>query len=163
VAMALGAVDYFVKPVNHDALLGWLVHHSLVPPLSDRVTNALVIDDDPATLAVVGQTLQRHGIRVVDATNGLDGLRLAQAHTFDLIICDLRMPGLDGFSVIAALHDDPTTRDVPVLVLTSQDLTPADRDRLAGKALAVISKRDATQTDLQDWIHRITELTAITR
>ena len=163
VGMALGAVDYFVKPVNHDALLGWLVHHSLIPPLSGRTTNVLVIDDDPATLAVFGQTLQRHGIRVVEVTNGLDGLRLARAHTFDLIICDLLMPGLDGFTVIAALHDDPATRNVPVLVLTAQDLTQADRDRLAGKTLAVVSRRDATPADLQDWMHRITELTAITR
>jgi CheY-like chemotaxis protein/nitrogen-specific signal transduction histidine kinase len=161
VGMALGAVDYFVKPVNHDALLGWLVHHGLIPPLTDHTTNVLVIDDDPAVLAVLGQTLQRQGLRVVDATNGLDGLRLARAHPFDLIICDLLMPGLDGFTVIAALHDDPATRDVPVLVLTGQDLTQTDRDRLAGKTLAVISKRDATSADLQDWLHRITELTSI--
>jgi signal transduction histidine kinase/CheY-like chemotaxis protein len=163
VGMALGAVDYFVKPVQHDALLGWLVHHDFIPPLSDRTINVLVIDDDPATLAVVGQTLQRQGIQVVDAGNGLDGLRLAQAHTFDLIICDLLMPGLDGFTVIAALHDDPATRNVPVLVLTAQDLTQDDRNRLAGKTLAIISKEDVTPTDLQDWMHRITDITAITR
>jgi CheY-like chemotaxis protein len=42
---------------------------------------------------------------VVDAANGSDGLRLARAHPFDLIICDLLMPGIDGFTVIAALRD----------------------------------------------------------
>ena len=164
VGMALGAVDYFVKPVNHDALLAWLVHHSLIPPLSDHTINVLVIDDDPATLAVVGQTLQRAGHpggrrRPTAST----GCAWPAATPFDLIICDLLMPGLDGFTVIAALHDDPATRNVPVLVLTAHDLTQADRDRLAGKTLAVISKGDAAPADLQDWMHRITELTAITR
>jgi len=163
VGVALGAVDYFVKPVQHDALLGWLVHHSFIPPLDDHTINVLVIDDDPATLAVVTQTLQRQGVQVIDAANGTDGLRLARAHTFDLIICDLLMPGIDGFTVIAALHDDPATRNVPVLVLTSQDLTQNDRNRLAGKTLAIIAKGGETPADLQEWIHRITEITAITR
>jgi CheY-like chemotaxis protein len=99
----------------------------------------------------------------VDATNGLDGLRLARSHPFDLIICDLRMPGIDGFTVIAALHDDPATRNIPVLVLTAQDLTQADRNRLAGKTLAVISKGDATPAELHNWMQRITELTHLTR
>ncbi|GAA0954434.1 response regulator [Virgisporangium aurantiacum] len=163
VGVALGAVDYLVKPVQHDALLGWLVHHSVVPPLDGHTINVLVIDDDPATLAVVTQTLQRQGVQVVDAANGTDGLRLARAHTFDLIICDLLMPGIDGFTVIAALHDDPATRNVPVLVLTSHDLTQNDRNRLSGKTLAIITKGGQTPADLQDWIHRITELSSITR
>jgi signal transduction histidine kinase/CheY-like chemotaxis protein len=161
VGVALGAVDYFVKPVQHDALLGWLIHHSFIPPLDDHTVNVLVIDDDPAALAVVAQTLQRQGVRVIDAVNGTDGLRLARAHTFDLIICDLLMPGIDGFTVIAALHDDPATRNVPVLVLTSQDLTRHDRNRLAGKTLAVIAKGGETPADLQHWIHRLTDITAV--
>ena len=163
VGVALGAVDYFVKPVQHDALLGWLVHHSFVPPLDGHTINVLVIDDDPATLAVVTQTLQRQGVQVVDAADGTNGLRLAHAHTFDLIICDLLMPGIDGFTVITALHDDPATRNVPVLVLTSHDLTQNDRNRLAGKTLAILNKGGQTPADLQDWIHRIAELTTITR
>jgi len=162
VGVALGAVDCFVKPVQHDAMLGWLVHHGFIPPLSNRTVNVLVIDDDPATLAVVGQLLQRQGIRAVDAVDGLDGLRLARAHTFDLIICDLFMPGLDGFGVIAALHDDPVTREIPVLVLTSQDLTQNDRNRLSGKTLAVIAKGEAASAELQDWMRHITDLTTIT-
>lgn len=163
VGVALGAVDYLVKPVQHDALLGWLAHHSFIPPLDDHTITVLTIDDDPATTAVVTQTLQRQGVHVVAAANGTDGLRLARAHTFDLIICDLLMPGIDGFTVIAALHDDPATRNVPVLVLTSQDLTQHDRNRLAGKTLAIIAKGGETPADLQNWIHRITEITTITR
>jgi signal transduction histidine kinase/CheY-like chemotaxis protein len=160
VGLALGAVDYFVKPVNHGALLAWLAHHGFIPPLSDRSTNVLVIDDDPATIAVVRQTLSRQGIGVAEAANGLDGLRLARAHPFDLIICDLLMPGLDGYTVIAALHDDPATEHTPVLVLTAQDLTAADRSRLDGKTLAVVSKGGTAVTDIQRWVERISELTA---
>ena len=49
------------------------------------------------------------------------------------------MPGIDGFDLIAALHDDPRTSDIPVVVLTAHDLT-ADASRLAGKAHAVVAK-----------------------
>ena len=53
-------------------------------------------------------------------------------------------------------------RTVPVLVLTAQDLSRDDRDRLAGKTLAIISKSDAAPVDLLNWMQRLTELTTIT-
>jgi CheY-like chemotaxis protein len=70
------------------------------------------------------------------------------------------MPDLDGFTVIAALHDDPATRDIPVLVLTAHDLTDADKTRLSGKILGVAAKGPTAPAKVQDWIDAITHHTA---
>jgi signal transduction histidine kinase/CheY-like chemotaxis protein len=161
--MALGAVAYFAKPVNHDALLAWLLRHGFIPALDTARTNVLVVDDDPASLSVAGQILNRLDVRVVNAANGLDGLRLARGHRFDLIVCELVMPGLDGFTVIAALHDDPATRKIPVLVMTALNLGDADRARLAGKVVGIIAKSGAVDGELQDWLLRIREVAGADR
>ena len=71
VALALGAIDYFVKPISGDMLVSWLARHGLIPPLADGTTNVLVVDDDPATLTLVDRTLRAEGLRVVAATDGL--------------------------------------------------------------------------------------------
>ncbi|WP_189168994.1 response regulator [Pilimelia anulata] len=159
VGLALGAVDYFTKPINHDLLLAWLIRHGMVPPLTDQDTNILVIDDDPAVLLTAQRRLARPGLRVVTAENGLDGLRLARQHRFDLVICDLMLPDLDGFSVISALHEDPHTREVPVLVLTAQDLTAADKARLSGKILGIAAKEADPVHAVRDWLHHLADLT----
>jgi signal transduction histidine kinase/CheY-like chemotaxis protein len=162
VGLALGAVDYFVKPINHDVLLAWLVRHGMIPPVAADDTAVLVIDDDPAVLTLMDRTLNRHGVRVVGVGSGTDGLRLARRHRFDLIICDLVMPDIDGFTVIAALHDDPATRHIPVLVLTAHDITEADKTRLSGKILGFTAKGRTAPAIVQDWIDTITRRTADT-
>ncbi|MDQ1657285.1 MAG: hypothetical protein QOD41_2368 [Cryptosporangiaceae bacterium] len=159
VALSLGATGYFVKPINHDALLDWLVLRGLIPRLDEHVSEVLVVDDDPATLAVVGEMLTRQGIKAVETADGFEGLRMAREHHFDLIISDLHMPGLDGFTLIAALYDDPETRRTPVLVLTGHDLTEDDRRRLAGKTLGVLTKGSADAEAGLGHIARLTDRT----
>jgi CheY-like chemotaxis protein len=71
------------------------------------------------------------------------------------------MPELDGFDVIAALHNDPTTRGVPVVVLTAHSLTDADKTRLSGKVIAITGKTDNAD-GLAELAHTIGELTGLT-
>jgi signal transduction histidine kinase/DNA-binding response OmpR family regulator len=155
VGIAPAGVDYFVKPISRDALLSWLVQHGLVPPVRGDEVTVLAIDDDPATLALIAGHMRQQGLRVICANGGLDGLRLALEHTFDLVISDLVMPDLDGFTLINALHEDVRTRDVPVLVLTGHDLTEDDKIRLNGKIAGVLPKGDG----LADLVHTINEVT----
>ena len=157
VGIALGAVDYFVKPVNPEALIARLARHALVtPPAPDGhgLKTALAIDDDPTSLELVTTNLTNQGITVATATNGTDGLRQARNKHFDLIVCDLLMPDIDGFTVIAALDGDPATRDIPVLVVTAHDLTEADKKRLNGKILGVVHKGEALHDGLHRWLTR---------
>jgi CheY-like chemotaxis protein/two-component sensor histidine kinase len=159
--IALGAVDYFVKPVDRHTLLSWLARHDLIPPIGDRQMTALAIDDDPISLDLIEASLRAEGIHVVRATGGADGLAVAHTSDFDLIICDLLMPDVDGFDVIAALHDNPETRGTPVIVLTAYTLTDSEKARLSGKVVAITTK-DATATRLPELARTIGELTGLT-
>ncbi len=160
IGLALGAVDYFVKPVDRTTLLNWMARHEFLPP-TGRDMAVLAIDDDPHSRQLIDATLSAEGIHVTAAAGGVDGLRTARARHFDLIICDLLMPDLDGFDVIAALHDDPATRGVPVVVLSAHTLTAADKARLSGKVIAVAGKTDAAD-GLAELAHTIGELTGMT-
>jgi CheY-like chemotaxis protein len=89
----------------------------------------LVIDDDPAIRDLVQRFLIREGFRVVVATGGEEGLRLARELRPDAITLDVLMPGLDGWAVLAALKADPALAEIPVIMLTMVD------DRGLGYAL----------------------------
>ncbi|OGU16847.1 MAG: hypothetical protein A2076_00350 [Geobacteraceae bacterium GWC2_53_11] len=100
----------------------------------------LVIEDDPLTLDTLGNALQRKGYRALRASSGLEGVELAQRDLPDLIVLDLVMPGMSGFDVADRLRDENSVAKVPILVLTSMDLSAADRARLAGKVWRIEGK-----------------------
>lgn len=77
----------------------------------------LVIDDDPAVLATVADILRDEGYCVRTATNGKDGLAAAEQQRPALILLDMRMPGMDGWSVAQALRERGL--DVPLVVMTA--------------------------------------------
>lgn len=87
----------------------------------------LVIDDQEPNIQVVGQLLARAGYEIVPALTGEEGLQRAKASPPDLVLLDMRMPGMSGFDVLKALKADESTRDVPVIFLTADD----DRDTLS--------------------------------
>ena len=90
----------------------------------DRETKILIVDDEESTRYVLRQGLAAEpNWTILEATDGIEGLRLAQAETPDFIVLDLNMPGLDGFEVFRTLKGDPATRDIPILVVTSALLT----------------------------------------
>jgi len=100
----------------------------------------LVIEDDPLTLDTLGNALQRKGYRALRASSGSEGVELAQRDLPDLIVLDLVMPGMSGFDVADRLQDENPVAKVPILVLTSMDLSAADRARLAGKVWRIEGK-----------------------
>jgi CheY-like chemotaxis protein/phosphoribosyl 1,2-cyclic phosphodiesterase len=82
----------------------------------------LVVDDDPTIVQLLTLTLEPDGFKVVTASDGESALRLAGVERPALILLDWNMPGADGIEVTRALrrHDDPSLRDVPVVLITSQ-------------------------------------------
>ncbi|HSJ08372.1 MAG TPA: response regulator, partial [Longimicrobiales bacterium] len=89
----------------------------------------LVIDDSPEMHDLLGRSLVRAGYRIDSATSGVEGLERARAQRPDIIILDVVMPRMDGWSVLTALKADPITADIPVIMLTMLD------DRNLGFAL----------------------------
>lgn len=81
----------------------------------------LIIEDDTVTRNIFLDGLQAEGFDTIAAQNGTVGIQKAQEHTPDLVICDIKMPDMDGFSVLTALRQDPVTAIVPFIFLTGSD------------------------------------------
>jgi CheY-like chemotaxis protein len=84
------------------------------------MTDILVIEDDELVRESVLAVLESKGFRVLSAENGLIGIQMAEVHLPDLILCDILMPGLDGYEVLSALSSNPETQGIPFIFLTAK-------------------------------------------
>jgi signal transduction histidine kinase/DNA-binding response OmpR family regulator len=152
VGLALGAVDYLVKPVGRSALIDCL--RRIIPISNDasRRGRILAVDDEPAALAFVAAALEGEGYDVVRASGGREAVEFAMAGGFDLVVCDLVMPDIDGFGVIAALKADDSTANVPIVICTARELSDDDRMRLHGHVLAIVTKGVDARDGLRSWL-----------
>ncbi len=91
----------------------------------------LVVDDDPAVLRVLASVLDLEGLAVTTASDGTAALAAAREDRPDVVICDVAMPGVSGLQVCRTLRSDPSTSDVPVVLLTARG---SRRDRELGVA-----------------------------
>jgi CheY-like chemotaxis protein len=88
---------------------------------SHGANSVLVIDDEPEPRDLISRHLQKHGIRVVTAAGGEEGLKLARQLHPAAITLDIVMPRLDGWAVLEALKADPATADIPVIIVSLLD------------------------------------------
>ena len=79
----------------------------------------LIIEDVFQIREIIQEILDSEGFETLVACNGAVGVSLAKEHKPDVIFCDLMMPELDGFGVLAALGESPTTASIPVIILTA--------------------------------------------
>jgi PAS domain S-box-containing protein len=155
VGFGLGAVDYFVKPVQKDELLESLRKVTGTRLKLRRSAKILVIDDDRSVTDLVQVILEAEGCTVLKATNGREGLRLAQEDRPDLIILDLVMPEISGFNVAYQLKHNPKTQSIPVIVMTSMEIDEETREQLQGFVVSLMKKSGFTKKDLLQEISAI--------
>jgi chemosensory pili system protein ChpA (sensor histidine kinase/response regulator) len=86
----------------------------------DRRIFALVVDDSITVRRVTQRLLERNGMRVLTARDGMDALTLLQEHTPDIILLDIEMPRMDGYEVAAHVRNDPRLNDIPIVMITSR-------------------------------------------
>lgn len=137
---------------NHqDGLLAALSKVSL-----DRYPRIEIVDDTPDARRLIRRILQSQGeFTIFEACDGNEAIRVARQEHPNLIILDLMMPGMDGFSVVDALQANPDTQDIPVIVVTAKELTGYERDRLDGHIRSLMQKGDFMNDDLIDEIHAL--------
>jgi chemosensory pili system protein ChpA (sensor histidine kinase/response regulator) len=87
---------------------------------ADRRTLALVVDDSITVRRVTQRLLERNGMRVIAARDGLDAVTILQEHVPDVILLDIEMPRMDGYEVAAHVRADPRLKDVPIIMITSR-------------------------------------------
>ncbi|MBX7247344.1 MAG: response regulator [Candidatus Sumerlaeaceae bacterium] len=78
----------------------------------------LAVDDESDLLLIIKTALFSEGFDVITASNGPDGLALAEDQKPDLLILDMMMPEMNGFEVLKCMRDNPKTQDIPVIMLT---------------------------------------------
>ncbi len=78
----------------------------------------LIVEDDPNSRMLARDLLQRFGYAIIEATDGKQGVELAKARKPDLILMDIMMPGMDGYTACYAIRTDEATREIPVVMLT---------------------------------------------
>jgi CheY-like chemotaxis protein len=97
--------------------------------MSEKTGYLLVVDDIPNILELVETTLKfKGGYRVVSARNGEEALEIIQRERPELIITDILMPKMDGFSLVHQLRLDPETRKIPVIFLSATYIAPEDKN-----------------------------------
>jgi signal transduction histidine kinase/CheY-like chemotaxis protein len=116
-AQSLGVMRYLVKPVSSQSLLQTL------ETLGQEVKTVLLVDDEPEALQLFARVLSSspREYRILQATNGRRALGLLRERQPDVLLLDLIMPGLDGFQVLQQKSQDPSTCDIPVVIISSRD------------------------------------------
>jgi twitching motility two-component system response regulator PilH len=80
----------------------------------------LIVDDSPTELHVMQKALQKVGYRTAAAADGAEGIRMAREMAPDLIFMDVVMPGMNGYQATRTLANDPKTRAIPIVMVTSK-------------------------------------------
>jgi CheY-like chemotaxis protein/anti-sigma regulatory factor (Ser/Thr protein kinase) len=132
----LGASDYLLKPFDREAIFAALTR--IDPSHRGRL---LVVDDDPQVIDLVRQLLEDEPYEVIAATDGHEALEAIAQHPPHVILLDLLMPRMDGFTVIEHLQRDPQYRQIPIIVLTAKTLTAIEQVMLEQSVRTVIQKR----------------------
>ncbi len=130
-------LNYLHKPLNLDQLTKELRRLETRPEPSQIV---LVVDDDPGILDMHRRLVEQTGYRAMTARNGLEAMAFIREQIPDLILLDLMMPEMDGFSVLDELQARESTREIPVIIMTARLLSDADLERCNRGVAAILGK-----------------------
>ena len=132
---ALGAADYLTKPVDRERLADALRRVRA----DGQAGPVLVVDDDATTREMLRRVLEKDGWRVVEAENGKVALDRMLQDGPSVVLLDLMMPEMDGFTFIEEIRSRGVVGIAPIIVLTAKTLSEADRQRL-GTVARVMQK-----------------------
>ncbi|MDP9811368.1 signal transduction histidine kinase/CheY-like chemotaxis protein [Rhizobium tibeticum] len=141
--LAFGAVDHLIKPIDPRQLVD-----TLNAVAGEARHDVLIVDDDPATRELFRRVLVREGWRVREAADGRHGLDQLEAGRPTIMVLDLMMPNMDGFTLLQAIKDRRDLADIPVVIVTSKDLTREELDWLGVRATEVVRKGTKGRSDL---------------
>jgi signal transduction histidine kinase/DNA-binding response OmpR family regulator len=124
-AWNLGAVDYLTKPVASEDLL-----RSVEKALTWQ-GRILIVDDDADTVDLLSAAVRQIGFTPLAAANGYEALAMTRRHRPDLILLDLRLPGMDGYEALTHLKRDVVTQTIPIVAISAHMAdTEQERKRL---------------------------------
>ena len=153
--IALGAMDYFVKPVDGKELVRRLNRFNFKRTLGKEEVRILVVDDEMPNREWLNRTLGPAGFTVLSASGGREAIQMARSEKPDLVLLDLMMPEVTGFDVVEALRSNAETREMPIMVLTAMNLSEADKRQLNGRVSDILSRGSVGASDIIELLKRV--------
>jgi len=142
--------------------VGGSIHHGVsssaaepVAPVIGRKPRILVVEDSVGVRELERVILESAGYDVVTAVDGLDGIARLRAEPADLVLSDVEMPGMDGFTLTRTIRRTRGWEQVPVVIMTSRGDESDRRAGLEAGASAYLLKSDFDQTELVDTVRRL--------
>ena len=102
----------------------------------------LIVEDEPSLLKVLASKFEKESFEVLEARDGVEGLKVAKEKHPDLILLDIVMPKMDGMSMLRKLREDQWGADVPVILLTNLNETEKISEGAAEKVFDYLVKTD---------------------
>jgi len=146
----LGAVDILEKPVVREDLLAAL-RRSLLPAKA----KILVVDDEADARQILLTHLADEPVETRTAPNGHEALAMLETFPADLILLDLIMPVMDGVAFLNALRTDSRYQHLPVVVITSKELSLAEKEQLRRQTLEVVKKTELSEEKFRQLLQRV--------
>ena len=145
-----GAHGFIKKPIEWKSLYGMLMKYKLTPN-----GNILVVDDDFSTRSLLGKMIKKEGWTVDLAENGKHAFEILRSKKFELILLDLIMPVMDGFEFLKKIKKIKKYSKIPIVVVTSKDLTKDDYDLLKRDVVRIVQKGDYKTNEILEHVNKI--------
>lgn len=155
-SLALGASDFLPKPIERKRLVDILLRH--VRNKSDGPNpnpHVLIVEDDIMNQELLRRALDREGLSVAAAENGLIALQQIAVRMPELIFLDLMMPVMDGFEFLKELKKNEKWAKIPIVTLTAIDLTPSQIEKLKGQVEVVLDKKTLGPIELLQTVRKL--------
>ncbi|HEX2681253.1 MAG TPA: response regulator, partial [Candidatus Dormibacteraeota bacterium] len=143
------------KPVDSTRLIKRLDEFGFKHGRGGDKARVLIVDDEPFNRDWLSHVLEPAGFAVVEASGGREAIELAKSEKPDLVLLDLMMPEVTGFDVVEALRADASTREMPIMVLTSATLTEQDKRFLNGRVADVLKRGTVGTSEIVGMLKRL--------
>ena len=146
--LSLGAVEYLTKPIDTERLV------RTIEACGNGKRDVLIVDDDQASRDFLRRILTKKNWQVHEASDGVRGIELMKRLSPRLVLLDLLMPEMDGFETLSEMQQIPELQNIPVVVVTSKDLSANELNWLRDRAVAVVTKGANSRSQLVEALER---------
>jgi diguanylate cyclase (GGDEF)-like protein/PAS domain S-box-containing protein len=139
-AFALGATDYLLKPLEKEALFSKLEEITIAKGKKVMPASILIIESEDQVTNSLREIFEPQGFLIYTAATGKRGIELAMALRPAVILLDFSLSDMLSFDVINDIKGNPSTKDIPIFILTEKDISVEDRLSLVGKIERIVQK-----------------------
>jgi len=140
----LGAHDYLTKPINKERLIEIIGRHVT----NERNRAILIVEDDPGIRQMMNIMMTKEGFAVTEAENGKAALECIENELPALILLDLMMPEMDGFTFLDEFRKSEKWQGIPIIVVTAKDLSVEERTRLSLYVEKIVHKGSVSKDEM---------------